>query len=321
MNGARHWLVSTVLGLAVSAGMLWWLLSGEAVDALVRSLHGAQPWRLGLALLLVPTIEYLRAWRFELLRTGRMGPPGWRMFLLAARLVMFTLAFPFRLGDLSFPVMMKRAFGTPLMQGAGILVLARVLDASVLAGALLLAAAALLDPAVVGWSRPALLAAAVAALAAPFLGVMVLTRWRPLFGPPSLAALIDRLLWGVTMLRAAPQSALAFALSVAVWAVHFVVAWLAVTAVTDALDPLRVALAAAASYLAFAVPVPYVAGLGPPQAAWAAALNLAGIGWETAIVTALTAHGVLLIGPVGLGLATFLLRGPALPRSRQAAGG
>ena len=81
----------------------------------------------------------------------------------------------------------------------------------------------------------------------------------------------------------------------------------------DAGGKMLVTLAGAASYLAFAIPVPNVAGLGPPQAAWVAALNLAGVGWETAIVTALTAHAVLLVGPVMLGLATFALRGPAPP--------
>ena len=313
MGGARHWVVPTVVGLAVSGGMLWWLLSAETIDALGRALRGPEAWRFAAGLLLVPTIEYLRAWRFELLRTGHMGPPGWRMLVLAARLVMLTFVLPFRLGELSFPVMLKREFDTPLMRGAGVLLLARVQDASILGGILLLAAAALLDPAAVGWSRPALLAVAVAALAAPVLGVAVLARWRPLVGPPRLAAVIEGLHLGVTALRTWRQHALAFALGVGVWAMHFVVAWLAVTAVTDALDPLLVTLAGAASYLAFAIPVPNVAGLGPPQAAWVAALNLAGVGWETAIVTALTAHAVLLIGPVTLGLATFALRGPAPP--------
>ena len=78
----------------------------------------------------------------------------------------------------------------------------------------------------------------------------------------------------------------------------------------EGLDFLEVMLASAAANLAFAMPVSGLAGLGPPQAAWAATLHLTGVAWSPAIVTALICHGVLLTGAIGLGVATVLV--PAL---------
>ncbi|HET6522486.1 MAG TPA: lysylphosphatidylglycerol synthase transmembrane domain-containing protein [Geminicoccaceae bacterium] len=308
MSTTRRRVLSTLLGVAVTAIVARWLLSDEVVAAFVASLDDARPWHLAAALALVPVIQYLRAWRFALLQTGAFAPPDWRMCDVTARLMLFNFVLPFKLGELSFPVMLRRAFGTPFVQGAGILILARLLDAAVVGAVLLLSAAALLDPATLGWSRPALVAAGLAALAAPLLGTALLAAWRPAVRPPRLAVLLDSLLLGFDMLRATPQRLLALALSCGVWGTHFVVGWLAASAVADGLRPLAVVMAGAASYLAFALPVPTVAGLGPPQAAWAWALSLTGVPWGPAVVTGLVCYGVLIVGAVALGLLSFVLR-------------
>lgn len=320
----RRAVLSTLLAAAVSAGALLWLLSDEAVVAALGSaLAAARPWHLGAALALVPVVQGLRAWRFALLLDGRLGPPGWPMYRIAARLTLFNFLLPLKLGELSFPLMMRRAFGTEIARSAGILILSRLLDVPVLAAILLLGAAALPDAAAaLGWSRPALLAAGAAALVAPALGLALLAPLRrglPAL-PPRLAGLLDRLLWGATMLRALPQRMLALALGLAIWGTHAVIAWLAASAVAEGLGFIRVMLAGAAANVAFALPVPVVAGLGPPQAAWAAALNLAGVAWDAAVVTALTCHAVLVVGVVAVGAATIVAPGRPRPATLEGGG-
>ena len=79
-------------------------------------------------------------------------------------------------------------------------------------------------------------------------------------------------------------------------------------------------LANAAASLAFAIPVNGLAGLGPPQAAWATVLHLTGVAWEPAIVTALICHGVLLSGALIVAATTFVLPGwrpPLRDRARS----
>jgi hypothetical protein len=52
--------------------------------------------------------------------------------------------------------------------------------------------------------------------------------------------------------------------------------------------------------------VPVVAGLGPPQAAWAVAMGLAGLPRPAAVATALASQAVILGGIVALALMSLL---------------
>lgn len=311
-------LAWTLLAATVTAGVLWWLLSEAVIKALVSALEQAGIGRLAFALLLVPLIQALRAWRFSLLLTGRAEPPSGAMFAIAARLILFNFLLPFKLGELSFPVMMKRAFGTGYLRAAGILVLARAMDLCAVAAILMLGAGLLTDRTAFGWSRPVLLAGGLIALVLPLIVVrlpaLVAVPARRL---PRLSALMDRLASGMAMVRPLPKSLIALVLTALTWLTHSAVAYLAASAVAPGLPLLPVVLAGAASNLAFALPVSGIAGLGPPQAAWATVLNWTGAGWEVAIVSALVCHGVLLIGVVLTGVATML--GPARPDALRAA--
>ncbi len=113
------------------------------------------------------------------------------------------------------------------------------------------------------------------------------------------------------------------ALTALLWSLHLMVAWLAASAVYAALPFAAIAMASAASHLAFALPVPSVIGLGPSQAAWSTALHLADVPWNPAILTALVAHAVQLSGALLLGLIVFLARiwRPALPEARPSHSG
>jgi hypothetical protein len=79
-----------------------------------------------------------------------------------------------------------------------------------------------------------------------------------------------------------------------------------------------VVVAGAASNVAFALPVNGIAGLGPPQAAWATVLNWAGASWEVAAVTALVCHGCILIGVAVTAALSLLVPARRLPRASSA---
>ena len=300
-------LGATALAAAVSGTVLWTLLAGVDRGVLLTTLGDASPWRLGLALLLMPLIQWLRAWRFGLVLTGRPALPSMAMVWLAIRLVVCNFLLPFKLGELSFPLMMRRAFGVEYARSAGILVLVRCLDAGTAGALLCLAAGALLPGGAFGWSARALLAAGIAMLVGPLVLISAAAPLRQLAARvPRLAPTALRLLWGATMLHAPTARAQAFVLTLAIWLAHAMLGWLAASAVVSDISPIATTLATAASNLAFALPLPAIAGLGPPQAAWAAALGLAGLPWSITVATALVSQAVILGGIVVLGLASLL---------------
>jgi hypothetical protein len=104
------------------------------------------------------------------------------------------------------------------------------------------------------------------------------------------------------------------ALTVVIWLTHSLICYLALTAIAGDLTVVAAAFAGAASNLAFALPVTGVAGLGPPQAAWTAALHLTGVTWEISIESALVVYVCLFVGVI-LTAAATLLRLPDGARS------
>ena len=88
------------------------------------------------------------------------------------------------------------------------------------------------------------------------------------------------------------------------------IALLAVRAVDPGIGVASALTAGASANLAFALPITGIAGLGPAQAAWATALNLAGTGWDTAIATALAGHAIVLTGALVLGGIALVLPAP-----------
>jgi uncharacterized membrane protein YbhN (UPF0104 family) len=301
-------ILPTLLALAVSATVLWWLLSDAVIAAFAEALRRAHLWRLVAAWALVPVIQALRAGRFSLLATGRPGTAFWTMYAITARLLMFNYLLPFKLGELGFPLMMKRAFGTDYLRSAGVLILARLMDLCVVGAVFALGAALLIDPQTRPWNLPILLLALGAALAVPVVGIELLAPLARLSARLlRLTPWFDRLLWHEVLVHPRAQRAQALALTLAIWLTHTTLAYVAATAVADSLGFFEVMLANAAASLAFAIPINGLAGLGPPQAAWATVLHLTGVAWEPAIVTALICHGVLLTGALILAATTFVL--------------
>jgi uncharacterized membrane protein YbhN (UPF0104 family) len=301
-------VLSTLAALIVSAAVLWWLLSAPVLAAFSEALRRAQVWQLVVAWALVPVIQGLRAGRFSLLASGRPGWAFWTMYRVTARLLLFNYLLPFKLGELSFPLMMKRALGTDYMRSAGVLILARLMDLCVVCAIVALGGALLIDPAARPWNLPALLLALAGALALPVIGIELLAPLARLSARfLRLGPWFDRLLWHEVLAHPRAQRVQALALTVAIWLTQAILAYTAATAVADGLGFFQIMLANAASNLAFAIPINGLAGVGPPQAAWATVLHLAGVAWAPAIVTALICHGILLSGALVVGIGTFVL--------------
>jgi uncharacterized membrane protein YbhN (UPF0104 family) len=301
-------ILLTLVALVVSAVALWWLLSEAVIAAFAEALRRAHLWRLLAAWALVPVIQGLRACRFALLATGRPDTAFWTIYAITARLLLFNYLLPFKLGELSFLLMMKRAFGSHYLSSAGVLILARLMDLCVVCAIFALGAALLIDPVARPWNLGLLLAMGAAAVALPIIGVELLGPLRRLGArllwlPPRF----DRLLRDELLTHRRTERAQALLLTLAIWTTHAILAYVAATAVADGFDFFQIVLADLAANLAFAVPVSGLAGLGPPQAAWATVLHLSGVAWEPAIVTALVCHGVLLSGALLVGMTTFVL--------------
>ena len=289
-------LVSTILALVISSLVLWWLLQDGAGQALLAAVGRANPWLLMLAVLLAILIQMIRAWRFAILANGTPALPSATMIGIATRLILLNFILPFKLGELGFPVMMKHAYGTPFAEGTGILILSRLLDFGVVAAILLLTSAYLLAPHITGWSTEMMASAGLIILILPIVLIDMLPKLQGITkGWPRIDHMATQLSFGARMARPPAYRLLIFLLTCSIWVTHALIAYLTATAIKADIGFLPLMMASAASNLAFALPISGVAGLGPPQAAWASMLNLSGINWTPAITTALLCHGVLLV--------------------------
>ncbi len=304
-------LASALLGVAVTAVVLWFLLTPEVVTELRTVAAVANWWVLALAVLIGAAVQWLRAWRFSMLTRGALALPDMALVRIAVQLNFLNFVLPFRLGELGFPVLMRRAYGTPLMRGAGILVLARLFDLCTVA-ALLCGTAAALGLGL----RPGLSAAlwiVTVAFALVPIGLVIGAR----AATPLLHRALGRL--APSAEDAARSSSMsvevaAVGLSFAIWLVFGTIATVTTASVGDATSPLVALFGASAGNLAFALPINGIGGLGASQAAWVAAVTRAGVPWNEAVVGALALYVVTLASALlfgGIAIAAGSLGGAA----------
>ncbi|MBX3183877.1 MAG: flippase-like domain-containing protein [Polyangiaceae bacterium] len=317
-------LLWSLVAAAVTALLLYWMFDRETLSTLRASLSTAKWGYVVLTLLLLPLLQWARAWRYQLLLSGKLTRPPFELFRIGAYLVLLNYVLPFKMGEASFPLLASRKLGVSLGHAAGVLVVTRVVD--MLAVLALGAGCALVVlPSFGGFGRPTLwlvLVGAVLALIALPMVARLMHRFasRLLRRFPRVIQLLDRLLQGITPL-ASPKNHLAMALSTAVvWLIQSALAVSAVAALAS-IPLMEVLFANAASILAFAVPINGVMGLGPPQAAWVVALKEIGQPHELAVSTALLLHGcsvtgaAILAGLVALVPPQAPSRQPAKPSS------
>lgn len=312
----RRRLVSALAALAITLATVIVLQKGGALEAFMAALATADHLRLLLAMAIVPVIQFLRAWRFKLVLGDSAALPDRALYRIGAILATLNFLVPLRIGELSFPIMLKRELGIDFARSAGALALTRAVELLTVSSLLLGFAGFLLDEQA-GFSRSLLLLGAalclVGALILPALGQLVGGGLRRLLGRmPRLSAGIQLMLAGLDLLRRPRRHLLFLTLTFAVWGCFMVSAYLSASAVAPEIGFAGAAFAYVASSLAFALPVNGIAGLGPPQAAWWGALQLLQVESEPAIVTALVSHVAFLLGSVAVTLAVLPL-GRAAP--------
>lgn len=305
-------VVSLALALAITAAALWYLLTPEIIGALTRVAAKASWPGLALATAMGALVQWLRAWRFSIMTGGDLAFPGRRLVGIAFRLNFFNFVLPFRLGELSYPMMMSRAYGQPVLRAAGVLVLVRLFDLCTV-GAILAASSAALDLGGHDGLTLGLWALAAALAAGPF-GLVLAAGWAlPLARLlPVKARLAEALALALGHLGRRRAQFAAILLSFAIWLVFAALAFIAARSVTEAIGPAVALLGASASNLAFALPVNGIGGLGASQAAWVFVVHRAGIAFEDAVISALALYAVTLTGALVFGGAA-MLAGPVTP--------
>ena len=313
---ARH--AQSWLTCLVTIGAVVWLLCHPMFGSVAALLQQARISPFLLALALIPVLQWFRAWRFSMLLTADQRSPSWAMLRLTAQLSFLNLALPFKIGDFSFPLIAKRALGTRVPHAMGTMLWCRLLDLCVVGSLLLLYGGLAWTPSLEAGYRTVVLGASAACLLAPFaLPLMVTTL---ISMPRSRSAsefLREGLAESTRTLQAVGGRVFCVGVTIAIWLIHGWICYLAAIAVASDLTFVAVALAASASNLGFALPVTGVAGLGPPQAAWSAALQLLGADWGVAVATALMAYGCLVLGSFLTATATGLWPLDGLPLKRN----
>jgi uncharacterized membrane protein YbhN (UPF0104 family) len=298
--------VSLALGIAITAAAIWYLITPEILRELLAVAETASWPSLALATALTAIVQWLRAWRFSIMTNHTSTLPGWPLVRIAFQLNFLNFTLPFRLGELGYPVMMRRAYGQPVAGSLGVLVLARLFDLSTV-GAIFMFMALVLGLGGTPTGSLALGAATAALALAPIALVLSAEAARPLLRfLPENGRLAATLKPSLAALGARRAQLAAIALSFAIWLVFGGLAALSANAVASDIPPAIALLGASAGNIAFALPINGIGGLGASQAAWALAVSRAGVPWNDAVISAFALYAVTLTGALAFGgLATI----------------
>lgn len=274
--------VAIVAALAVTAGFSALAVVSVDLDEVSRGLAATGP---GAWLACLGSMAAASLFRFARLAAAFDAAPV-RLFNVSALHNAAGAFFPGRLGELVFPVLMKRAAAESLLAGAGFLLLMRALDA--LCVALLLGAGfAFLAAGPAGAGAAALGGLGVLALAAFGLSwcLGLVVQLAPAFARPAFERL-------TAVARRLPRAraAAVVASTAGVWVALAAGAAAAIRGVDAGGGFAEAALAVGASTIAFASPVNGVASAGPFEAAFAGALVSTGAAPAPALAAAVVMH-------------------------------
>jgi hypothetical protein len=281
------------------------------VDQTLDALSKASLEPILLAFACLPLVQFLRAWRFRCMLFPGLRPPNFVMMRIAVLVVFFNGILPFRIGELSFPLLAKREFGLDIGHSLGLLVAVRAYD--------LVALLSLGCLCIVVLDQPGYLVGTAISLGLCLLGLIVLAR----FIVPRIGERADRVLslrWVGSALAAflrgfaeisGNERYLAFVgLTFAIWILQFVVCYLVLISIAGNIGYWgfwQGSLAGAGAYLSFVLPVNGLAGLGPMQAGWVLVLGQFGYAMSASIGSGLLLNGIYVLGAAGLaGIVTML---------------
>jgi len=293
-------LISILAATAITVFALNHYLTPSVLASLSALKHDI-PWALIItSLLLVALTQFLRAWRFKVMVDGQLAPPNMKLFQITSILALMNLLLPFRLGELSFPILMKRFYDFGLVRGMGTLLLVRILD--LLASVSLFAFCAWLLHVEIGhmphdWFLVIGAVSVSAFFCIPYVGPAAWARLNRAAEPwPKLSNLNDRLFHAANSIESNRQKMMVLVLTLAIWVSLLSIAYAAAKAIMPSVNVLEGFFAGAAGSISFALPVNGFAGIGLMQSAWAYALTLVGHEWSIGIAAGILWNGVLLTG-------------------------
>ena len=302
-------IVLRVVAVAISVGLLWWLLAGARWQGVGARLAALEPGALvGVALLFAASYA-MRAARIAGEFRDEIGA-GSRRYLRILRLTLVHNALvnllPFRSGEAAFPVLLSRWFGIGTGRAVVSLLWLRAQDATVM-----LALAALVWPGLAtGWRLCALTLITGGAWAVPAWA----RRHRLASTSPRLAK-IQALLE-----RSTRRNRSGWLWTIGNWSVKLVAeTWLVALALAprDALDPTSAVLGVLGAELAAILPIQGVAGFGTFEAGGAALMRTHGVALSDGLEVVLVLHAfVFALALVAGALAAVLLPGPSKTRTR-----
>ena len=299
--------IKHILAVAVSAGLLAWLLADgrwRGIGEVFRRLDGLT---LGLAVAGFLASYLLRALRvFDEFRAQAAGRFGTCLRIVLVHNAMINVV-PFRGGEAAFPILLRQSFGVALPRAIASLFWFRLQDAFVV-----MALAAIVWPGV----HPLLKAAAVA-------GVLLLAWWLPRWARAPHA-------WGeaagFTGKLAKVRDAFAestrharfgWLWTIANWTIKLAAqAWLLAALIPAGLDV--GAAGALGAELAAILPVQGVAGFGTYEAGAAAALLPSGVPLATGLQVALALHLFVIACAVSAGAIAWLFPAGEAPKPTAA---
>lgn len=250
-SGRRRRLLITVIGVAISLGLLYWVLRGTSLSDIAAHLRAAHPLPLAAAVLLATMTFGLRTIRWRVLLHAEDGRPvSWTALWHATAMgFMANNTLPFRLGELVRSYAASRLSGVPMPAALSSIAVERALDAlSLLAllGAALLGAGLPSDTVIVtslgsvrldvmatraGIGCAVIFAGALAVVLYPRAAERVIRKVLP---APRIAdrmvALIESLRLGFGVLRAPARLAAAVFWSIAHWLLNAAAFFVAFTA-------------------------------------------------------------------------------------------
>jgi len=313
----NHKIIAFAVSVAVTLGFIYVLLTDQVITDLRVLLPQVDPPYVIAAFCVGPVVQYLRAWRFSHLIHGA-GLPTFPLYRIATYLVFFNYLLPFRTGELSFPLMVKRTLNVNFVTGLGILLISRAIDFIFLIGVGALVAMVILDPGfgVQSLSRMVLAIAVIFVVTAPFLSNIVkgrflkfMERWRSIYDK------ILQLAQALEQINTAKSYFHFLGLTLLIWMLQFLLSFFCLRAVVPEVGILPAILAGVAAMLALSLPINGVAGIGPIHAVWALTLRATDIDWSAGIASAVVFHVVAVAGAAILtGVVTFVPYGYAFAR-------
>jgi len=305
-EGGRHALLRFGLGAAVTAALVALLLALADWRAMLAAARDLSPLALVGVTALMALTQFARAARLGLMLRTPLRVGFGRLLRVTVLHNLLSMYAPMRLGDLALIWLVKREYSVGSSASVGVFMFVRLLDMLFLLGSAGLAAWFVIPAdSAFAWLRYlgplCVLALTLLLLAWPFGLGGRLARLRESWAT-SQSRITAALLGALGVFAAmTPGSILRIvAATAAGWACIFASAYAATAAVLPAPDLGLAIWTADGGGLSFALPVTGLANVGTYEATTVAALALADVPFEQALLLAVLLHTAVLLAPLAL---------------------